>query len=230
MKSPMRKLTLILLSLFSAGCLISQTDNPPADDNVFSMNTLQGLLRLQATITPAWSIGGSSGNSSAAISGGRTNIYAHGTAEYYWTDHFSTRGDIFYFINKNKIDGGLKHNHSIQVGASYHFNKKMTIDPFIGATAGISLEQIYPVNMYRGDSVAWLYPAPAHLDPVWAPRVGVNFFGQHIFHFFIEAEYVMGMYRPPVGPTLSLNELRVSAGLGFNFVILHKEATVRPTI
>jgi hypothetical protein len=195
------------------------------------MNDLQGLLRTQLTITPAWSVTGKSGDQSAAISGGRTNVYLHGTLEYYWTKRFSTRGDAFYFVNKNKINGGMKHNHSLQVGASYHFMKGMAIDPFIGVTGGISYEQIYPVDITRGDGITLLnYPVPGHFDPVWAPRVGVNFFGQRVFHFFIEAEYLMGTYRPSIGPSRSLNEVRVSAGLGLNWVILHKEASVRPGI
>jgi hypothetical protein len=222
----MRKSIAFIAALFSTGFLFSQTP----EDNTITMNNLQGLLRTQLTITPAWSVTGKSGDQSAAISGGRTNVYLHGTLEYYWTERFSTRGDAFYFVNKNKINGGLKHNHSLQVGASYHFLKGMKIDPFIGVAAGISVEQIYPVTMRRGDGITWDYPAPAHLDPVWAPRAGVNFFGQRIFHFFIEAEYLMGKYRPSIGPSLSLNEVRVSAGLGLNWVILHKETTVRPGI
>lgn len=226
----MRNYIVLFASLFSTGILFSQAA-PPADDNTFAMNDLQGLLRTQLTITPAWSVTGKSGDKSAAISGGRTNIYLHGTLEYYWTKHFSTRGDAFYFVNKNKIDGGLKHNHSIQTGVSWHFMKGMKIDPFIGATAGLSYEQIYPVDIMRGDGVTFQdYPMRGHFDPIWAPRAGVNFFGQHVFHFFIEAEYLIGTYRPAIGPSRSLNEVRVSAGLGLNWVILHKEANVRPGI
>jgi hypothetical protein len=227
----MRKYIFLIASTFSVSCLFSQTAPPPADDNTITMKNLQGLLRTQLTITPAWNVTGKSGDKAVSIASGRTNIYLHGTLEYYWTEHFSTRGDAFYFVNKDKsTNGGLKHNHSLQVGASWHLLKSMTFDPFIGATAGISLEQIYPVTMTRGDGASWEYPAPAHLDPIWAPRVGMNFFGQHVFHFFIEAEYLIGMYRPPVGPMRSLNEVRISAGLGLNWVILHKEATVRKGI
>jgi hypothetical protein len=229
----MRKFIFLFALLFSATFLPAQTA-PPADDNTVSMANLKGLLRLQLTITPSWMIKGSSGDQSTSISSGRTNIYLHGTAEYYFTERFSMRGDGYYFINKDKANdtlGGLKHNHSLQVGASWHLRKGMGIDPFIGVCAGISVVQIYPVNYTRAsDGLVWNYPAPAHIEPVWAPRVGINFFGERVFHFFVEAQYLMGTYRPPVGPILSLNEVRVSAGLGFNFVILHKEATVRPGI
>ncbi len=227
----MRKNIVLFAFIFSSVRLFSQSA-PPADDNTFSMNDLQGLLRTQLTITPAWSVTGTSGDKSAAISGGRTNVYLHGTLEYYWTEHFSTRGDGFYFVNKDKnTKGGLKHNHSLQIGASYHFMKGMSIDPFIGIAGGISYEQIYPVDIMRGDGVVLQnFEMSGHLDPVWAPRAGVNFFGERIFHFFIEAEYLIGTYRPITGPSRSLNEVRLSAGLGLNWVILQKVATVRPGI
>lgn len=229
----MRKISILFALLFPATVLVAQTTTPPPADNSVSMANLKGLLRLQLTITPSWMIKGSSGNNSGSISSGRTNIYLHGTAEYYFTERFSMRGDGYYFLTKDKAHdtlGGLKHNHSLQVGASWHLRKGMGIDPYIGLCAGISVVQIYPYNVSRADGLTWNYMAPAHIEPVWAPRVGINFFGERVFHFFVEAQYLMGSYRPPVGPILSLNELRVSAGLGFNFVILHKEATVRQDI
>ncbi len=226
----MRKLSAFFLLLFPAAILHAQT-TPPADDGTVSMANLSRLLRTQLTITPGWSVTGFSGNDSASISGGRTNVYLHGTAEYYFTERFSMRGDLFYFLNKNKVAGGMKHNHSLQVGASWHLLKGSMIDPFIGARAGLSLAQVYPMDLRNSATTDWIaYPVKMHLDPNWAPHVGVNIFGQRIFHFFIEAQYLIGSYRPPVGPVLSLNEVRVSAGLGWNWVFTHKEATVRPGI
>jgi hypothetical protein len=228
----MRKLIFLFVSVFTASFLSAQTDAPPpADDGSVSMANTQGLLRMALTITPAWNIKGSAGSHSESISSDRTNVYLHGVLEYYWTEHFSVRGDGFYFVNKSKEPGGLKHNHSLQVGASYHFRKGMGFDPYVGVWTGISLVQVQPMDFSRGDGVTQIgYQVPAHLDPVWGPRVGMNLFGQHVFHFFLEAQYLIGTYRPPVGPVLSLNEVRVSAGLGLNFVILHKEALVRPGI
>ncbi|HET6990601.1 MAG TPA: hypothetical protein VFJ43_04720 [Bacteroidia bacterium] len=227
----MRKIIFLFVSVFIVDFLSAQTAPPPADNGAVSMANTQGLLRMALTITPSWCIKGSAGNNSGSISSGRTNVYLHGVLEYYWTEHFSTRGDAYYFVNKDKVDGGLKHNHSLQVGCSYHFRKGMGFDPYVGICAGISLVQVEPMDFTRGDGVVQVgYQVPAHLEPVWAPRVGMNLFGQHVFHFFLEAQYLIGTYRPPVGPILSLNEVRVSAGLGFNFVILHKEAVVRPGI
>jgi hypothetical protein len=41
---------------------------------------------------------------------------------------------------------------------------------------------------------------------------------------------MMGMYRPNLGPQLSLEEFRVSAGLGFNFSFYKPVDTVRQKI
>lgn len=227
----MRKIQLLFALLIPAALLHAQDQPSGGDDNTVTTHTLAGLLRTQLTITPAWSVTGTSGSHSESISGGRTNIYLHGTAEYYFTERFSIRGDGYYFVNKNKVAGGLKHNHCVQVGADFHLLKSMTFDPYIGLATGINLAQIYPMDFYKspGDTIA-NYAVPAHLDPIWGPRVGINFYGQRIFHFFIEGQYLMGAYRPPMGPTRSLNEIRISAGLGWNWVFTHKEATVRHQI
>ncbi len=233
----MRKFSFLLALFLPTAFLFGQTTPtqtstpPPADNGTASMDNLQGLLRMQLTITPSWDIKGSSGNNSGSIASNRTNVYLHGTIEYYWTERFSMRGDGYYFINKDKKNGGLKQNHSVQVGASYHLRKGMGIDPFIGLCAGVSYVRVFPMDITRGDGVVWQnFPVAGHLEPVWAPRVGINFFSAKVFHFFIEAQYLMGTYRPPVGPILSLNEVRVSAGLGYNFVILHKAATIQQKI
>jgi len=223
--------------LFGQTTTPTQTSTPPAsgtDNGTATMNNLQGLLRMQLTIAPSWDVKGSSGNTDGSIAGDRTNIYLHGTLEYYWTERFSMRGDAFYLMNKEKDKpggGGVQANHTIEVGASYHLRKGMGWDPYIGLTGGISYVKIYPMDFTRHDGLVLEdYAIAGHLEPVWAPRIGMNFFGAKVFHFFIEAQYLMGTYRPPVGPILSLNEVRISAGLGYNFVILHKAATIQQKI
>ncbi|HEU4717509.1 MAG TPA: hypothetical protein VFU15_06740 [Bacteroidia bacterium] len=227
----MRKLILFLSLVFPAGFIFAQDPNQDTGDGPVTMNNLAGLLRTQLTITPAWSVTAKSGNNSGSIAGGRTNVYLHGTVEYYFDERFSMRGDGYYFVNKMKTPGGMKNNHTLEVGGSWHLWKGSMIDPFIGLGAGISYVQIQPADITNGAGLVLKnYAYPAHLDPVWGPRAGVNFFSAKVFHFFVEAQYVMGSYRPSEGPILSLNEVRVSAGLGWNWVLLHKEKTLRPTI
>ena len=229
----MRKLSLLIIFLLPAGFLFAQdpTSGGTGDDGSIRVSTLAGLLRTQLTITPAWSIGGSVNENSGFVSGGRTNVYLHGTAEYYFTERISLRGDGYYFLNKVKTPGGMRTNITGEVGADFHLMKSMAIDPYIGLACGMNYTRIQPMDFSRdGGTTTYHVEIPGHLDPIAGPRVGINFFGQRIFHFFIEAHYLMGTYRPSVGPSLSLNEVRVSAGLGWNWVFTHKEATVRQKI
>lgn len=222
----MRIKALFLSLLIPAAFLFAQ-DQP---DGPVTVNSLAGLLRTQLTITPGWSLLIGSGNNSGAISGGRTNVYLHGTAEYYLSPRYSMRGDGFYFINKDKSKGGMRENHAFEVGAGFHLLKSMNFDPFIGLGMGMNMGMKGPMDITDGSRTLVDFNPGSHIDPVWGPRVGMNFYSQKIFHFFIEAHYFMGTYRPAQGPSYSLNELRVSAGLGFNWVFLKKEGTVRKTI
>jgi hypothetical protein len=74
------------------------------------------------------------------------------------------------------------------------------------------------------------YTQPVHLDPTWAPVVGINFYGAHVFHFFVEGAWMQGMYRPNMGPQFSLEEFRISAGLGLNISFYKPVDTVRQKI
>lgn len=225
----MKKLIGILL-LCAITVNTKAQDNPPQDGPV-TVHTLSQMLRAQATITPGWGVTLLSGGDSVqSITSGRTNVYIHGTAEYYWDERFSTRGDIYYFLNKSSDPGGMKHNHGFQVGASCHLIKGSNIDPFVGLRAGLNYTQVNPMTLSDGVTTAYNYAMPAHVDPTWAPVIGCNFYGERIFHFFIEAAYMAGYYRPSFRPQFSIEEFRVSAGLGWNFSFYKPVDTVRQKI
>lgn len=223
------KKIIALAFLLVAATAVQAQDNP---DGTVEVNTLAQMLRVQATISPAWSVTLLSGGDTVqSVSSGRTNIYLHGTAEYYWDERFSTRGDIYFLINPNdEKAGGIKYNHGLQVGTSCHLLKRSRIDPFIGLRAGLNLTQITPVTLSNGVMQYPDYPVPMHVDPTWAPVIGCNFYGQRIFHFFIEGAWMQGTYRPATGPQFSLEEFRISAGLGFNFSFFKPVDTVRQKI
>lgn len=226
---------IIAIALFSAAVItVKAQDNPPADGPV-TVHTLAQMMRVQATISPAWSVTLlSGGDSIQSIGGGRTNVYAHGTAEYYWDERFSTRADIYFLLNKSDEPGGVKHNHGFQVGASCHLIKGSNIDPFIGLRAGLNYTQaqqrseVYPQTPTTTATIH--YTPSGHIDPTWAPVIGCNFYGERIFHFFIEGAWMQGTYRPFAGPQLSLEEFRVSAGLGLNISFFKPVDTVRQKI
>jgi hypothetical protein len=222
------KKSIALAFLLAAAATVKAQDTP--SDGPVTVSTLAQMLRVQATISPAWSVTLlNNGDSIQSISGGRTNVYLHGTAEYYWDERFSTRGDIYFLLNKNSNPGGVKYNHGFQVGFSCHLIKGSNIDPFVGVRGGLNLTQITPLGMTDGIDTALVSP-PMKLDPTWAPVIGINFYGARIFHFFIEGAWMQGTYRPNVGPQLSLEEFRISAGLGFNFSFFKPVETVRQKI
>lgn len=223
-----------ILFLSAAALSANAQDNPQQGDPV-TVHTLAQMLRLQATISPAWSVTLLSGGDSVqSVSSGRTNVYIHGTAEYYWDERFSTRSDIYFLVNKNADPGGIKHNHGFQLGFSYHMIKRSKIDPFIGIRGGLNYTQVQPsAQVYQAtptESWTILVTPQAHIDPTWAPVIGCNFYGEKIFHFFIEGAYMMGMYRPAFSQQLSLEEFRVSAGLGWNISFYKPVDTVRQKI
>lgn len=225
---------LIALALFAATTISATAQDQPQDGPIVK-STLAQMLRLQATISPAWSVTLlHNGDSVQSVGGGRTNAYIHATAEYYWDERFSTRSDIYFLLNKSSEPGGVKMNHGFQVGASCHLLKGSMIDPFIGLRAGMNITQaqpnteLYPISATVSGNIA--YTPTVHIDPTWAPVVGINFYGERIFHFFIEGAYMMGTYRSNIGPQMSLEEFRLSAGLGWNFSFYKPVDTVRQKI
>jgi hypothetical protein len=226
----MRKYLFILATAFATP-LFSQSEGANEDGN-FQMTSLAGLLRATATVTPAWAVGVSSNNATlGSATNDKANIYLHGTLEYYFDQHFSVRSDAAYFLNKDKDPGGLLMNHTVQLGIGWHLLKSLNYDPFIGVSSGVSFVRAGSYTMFAGTDTVGRQVAPnMEIVPVWGPRVGFNFFTANVFHFFVEAQYLMGTYRPNGSLSRNMNELRVSAGIGLNFVFLHKEGTVRQNI
>ena len=223
----MKKTASIISALLLAFSLSAQ--DQPADGPIVKSSLAQ-MLRLQATITPAWSMSLLTNDTTATISSGKTRVYLHGTSEYYWDERVSMRGDIYFLLVKDGAPGGMKHNHGFQVGLSYHLLKGSNIDPFIGVRGGLNYTQVQAMNLNDGVLTLLNYNVPAHIDPTWAPVAGINFYGQRVFHFFIEAAYMNGTYRPSVGPQMSLEEIRLSAGLGWNFSLYKPVESVRQKI
>lgn len=228
----MRKV--IAIALFTAAAFSAKAQTAPAEEPV-TVHTLAQMMRVSATISPAWSVTLlSGGDSIQSVGGGRTNVYAHGTAEYYWDERFSTRADIYFLLNKSDDFGGVRHNHGMQVGASCHLIKGSNIDPFIGLRAGLNYTQTQMTNevipMTPTTNASIYYQPLGHIDPTWAPVIGCNFYGERIFHFFVEGAWMQGTYRPTTGKQLSLEEFRVSAGLGLNISFYKPVDTVRQKI
>ncbi len=143
----------------------------------------------------------------------QTNIYLHGVLEYYLTKNISSRGDVYYYL-KSGDQQLLNLNHQLFAGASYHFNTNNNFDPYLGIEPGIGLTQAnYVVVNVENNTEA---------SPLISAVVGFNYYASKWFHLFIDGRYVTGKHLSNQ-KMISLNELRLSFGLGINLNVLKKK-------
>ena len=164
------------------------------------------LLRAQATISPGM-----------LLESKARNIYIHGNLEYYADETISLRGDGYYFVSSFGNTNHFLMHHSLFSGASYHIKTKNHFDPYIGIQPGISITQAFYNTCPDG---AMCFAPPRLQDsysfnPLISGVIGFNYYAQQVFHIFGEARYVHGTHLSELGP-LSLDEVRLSFGLGFN--------------
>lgn len=143
----------------------------------------------------------------------QTNIYLTGNLEYFTNSHISARGDIYYYL-KSGNKQMLNQNHQLFAGSSYHFTKNSTFVPYIGIQPGIAITQSNAVTVNQQNEIA--------ISPLISGVAGFNYFASKWFHLFIDSRYVAGKHLSNTIP-LSLNEFRISFGLGFNFNLLEKK-------
>jgi len=164
----------------------------------------KGLLRAQATISPGF-----------MFNEGVTNIYIHGDLEYYVEDNISVRGDSYYYLNTIDDKKPFMVNHSIFFGAVYHFPTASSLDPYIGIQPGIAYSKAN-TQLLIYEYSAKLYLNRATANPLISSVAGVNYYASKIFHLFMSVRYVSGKHLSDAPSPLSLNEVKISFGLGWN--------------
>lgn len=166
----------------------------------------KGLIRAMATITPA-----------TLFEPATKNIYIHGALEGYIDPSLSIRGDGFYFLNTLGTNKPFKFNHSLFAGPSYHFKTNNHFDPYFSIQPGISITQLgTPEILKNGIESFMVYDPTTKANPLFSEVIGFNYYANKWFHLFMEARYVSGKHMSTYSNTQSLNELRLSFGLGFN--------------
>lgn len=150
-------------------------------------------------------------------------FYLHGHLEYYPADKISLRGDSYFNVGSNvyldegansvgRNSGFIEKTHSMFFGALYHLGDKKTFDPYIGFQPGMAFSKP-DYNSYPS-SPTKTYKTT--VSPLMSITAGANYFvGKH-FNFFASGQYIMGKATGDGSFYVSLNELRISAGLGFN--------------
>ena len=157
----------------------------------------KGLLRAQVTISPGF-----------MLNEGVTNIYIHGDLEYFVEDNISVRGDFYYYLNTIGDKKPFIANNATFFGAVYHFPTASSLDPYIGIQPGVAYSQ--------ANTQLLIYDNKATANPLISSVAGINYYASKIFHLFMSVRYVSGKHLSDAPSPLSLNEVKLSFGLGWN--------------
>jgi len=173
-----------------------------------SLFKYRGMLKGSATLAPGFMMAQT-----------QTNIYVHGHLEYFPEEKVSLRGEGFWFTGAQQKPALLKENSSFLFGGLYHFHKNR-FDYFIGLQTGMAFTQ-------PSDTVDVSIPTTGmtlrikktfemKATPIISPFTGITFYPGKYVNFFLEVRYINNKYFGHLyGKTLNMDELRISAGLGF---------------
>jgi hypothetical protein len=176
------------------------------DDGAFRYKS---VLKGDATIAPGYMLKSS-----------QTNIYINGSLEYFPEDKISLRGESYWMAGAQQKPALLKDNSSFLFGGLYHFHKNR-LDYFVGVETGVNITKPNDVkDSFMVGSSPVIFSVTRSFGykalPVLSPVTGITFYVSNYFNFFLNVRYVSSRYFGYVnGSTLSLDELRISAGLGF---------------
>jgi hypothetical protein len=156
------------------------------------------------------------------------NVHVNGNLEYYLDTKISVRGDCNYMLGSSGFTAdsmGLKDNHSVMLGAAYHFHTNTHFDPYIILQPGFAYTSSYNARYSNGaqDNSKTVYYKPV-ISPLATAGLGFNYYFQRFAHLFLETRYVYGQHLSDAPKPISLQEFRITFGLGFNlFVIKEKK-------
>lgn len=148
------------------------------------------------------------------------NVYVKGNLEYYLDNKVSIRGDVNWLMGSTGLTSdsmGFKDNHSLMIGTVYHFHTKNHFDPYFIIQPGLAYTSSYKevVSTIPDKNTKNVYYKGV-MSPLASAGIGFNYYFQRFAHLFIETRYVYGNHLSEAPKPLSLQELRVTFGLGFN--------------
>ncbi len=151
---------------------------------------------------------------------GIRNVHVNGNAEYYIDNKISVRGDATYLLGSSglsKDSVGFRDNHSIGLGLVYHFKTKSHFDPYFIFQPSVAYTSSYKQN-YIDDATNLRERKnfDGVLSPLATGGLGFNYYFQRFAHLFMETRYVYGNHLSNAPNPLSLEEFRITFGLGFN--------------
>jgi len=166
-----------------------------------STTSLSRTLILQATMSPGHMF----------YHGGLWNSYFHATLEWCFDNRVSIRSDGSYFFSTKGDFTPFKINHSLLLGAFYHFPKNK-FDFYFGIQPGAACvkQNTYTFN----DSI--INNPHLKIEPIMTVAIGINYFFWKYINLFAAVKFEHGTYIPPYGNSIPLDELRISAGVGWH--------------
>lgn len=155
--------------------------------------------------------------------------YVYTSAEWTLTDHLGAEGSLFFnagssrndapslLTYENVIDVGQADYavHNLFLGPNYHFFDRKRGDVYVGVQPGLAL---FTAPAYSYERVGVTETQNIDEFKSFAPNVsfvlGTAYYGK-LFHAFVQGRYVLGRF-DALEYSGSLNEFRISIGLGFN--------------
>lgn len=135
------------------------------------------------------------------------NYYLTGSLEYFLEKKVSLKGTTHLFLSTESENFELQNRVISNFGIAYHFNTG-NWDNFIGFYPGITNIQPSYLNP-QGEAYEWI------LSPSFAGEVGTRYFVWDYFNFFVRLNYVHSKLSGTSRGALLMDEMLLSAGLGF---------------
>ena len=140
----------------------------------------------------------------------QVSAYFTGDLDVFVHNNVSICGEIWLGYRFANDKPGLRNNHSVFFGANYHPTKKGRFDPYIGLCPGVALADV----VYRDGE--GLRTSKLGVAPLVSVNAGFNFYFGSVFHVFVKARFVSGQLFTSNAPNTRLDELKMTAGLGWN--------------
>lgn len=137
--------------------------------------------------------------------------YLAGDMDLFVDNRVSVNGQLWTsFATTARNKPGITAHHSVFWGMNYHILPKGRFDPYIGLTPGLGLVR---ANYFDGEVIR---KSAFSVVPLLSAQIGMNYYVGWIFHFFAKVQGVSGVFFKDVPTANRLEELRFTAGLGWN--------------
>jgi hypothetical protein len=153
------------------------------------------------------------------------NVHVNGNLEYYMDNKVSIRGDANYMLGSTGLSEdsiGFKDNANVMLGAVFHIHTNGHFDPYFILQPGIAYTSSYRQNYLESSKTYY----PGVISPLGSAGFGFNYYFQRFAHLFMETRYMYGQHVSQAPSPLSLQELRITFGLGFNLFIIKEKKPV----